>query len=159
MITLYKFNFYKNTYFSYTKKKKKNQINFLIQKKKNENKVNKKIGIYLYNTLNNFYILCIDLANIRKRVLAFVSGGMVNSYKRFNRKKYYTVELCTRKISFFLKQKKIFKVALILKSFFRKKFLRTVLKGLKYHKIFLNKIYDRRSIPHNGCLKPKKRRI
>ncbi len=149
-----------NFYTKFTKKKNKKIKKYFLSKKFiKSNKIKKKIGIYLYNTLNNFYIICIDLANIRKRVLAFVSGGMVNSYKRFNRKKYYTVELCTRKIGFFLKQKKIFKVALILKSFFRKKFLRTILKGLKYHKIYLNRIYDRRTIAHNGCLKSKKRRI
>ena len=122
-------------------------------------KINKKIGVCLYTTLNNFYIIVIDYSIKSRPILSFVSGGMINSHKRFNRKRYHTVELCTRKISFFLKKHNLKIVSLFLYSFFRRKFLRVFLRGLKYHQVFLRRIYDFRRIPHNGCLGPKVRRI
>jgi len=113
----------------------------------------------LYTTLNNFYILVIDYSIKSRPILAFVSGGMINSHKRFNRKRYHTVELCTRKISFYLKKKNFRIVSLFIYSFFRRKFLRVFLRGLKYHRVYLRRIYDFRRVAHNGCVLPKVRRI
>jgi hypothetical protein len=84
---------------------------------------------------------------------------MINSLKRFNRKRYYTIELCTRKISYYLKKHKLVIVSLFIYSFFRRKFLRVFLRGLKYHQVYLRRIYDFRRIAHNGCVLPKIRRI
>lgn len=128
-------------------------------KNKKPKKSKKKVGLYIITTLNNFYLVCVDLASAQKRVLTFMSGGLIKSYGRFNRKKYRTVEMAARRISFFLKQHKIKTVVLVLRSHFRKKFLRSICEGLRYHKIFFNEFYDRRRLAHNGCLKPKKRRL
>ena len=138
--------------------KKKVNLHTRKYNKKNLN-YKKNVGLYIFNTLNNFYLVCVDLATPEKRVLTFISGGMVNSHKRFNRKRYYTVELCSRKISFFLKKHKIKRVSLILRSYFRKRFLKSICLGLSYHKVFFNKVYDWRRIAHNGCLKSKVRRL
>lgn len=141
-------------YWKYT-----NKIYKAVVKKYKQLKIKPKIGICLYTTLNNFYILVIDYSIKSRPILAFVSGGMINSHKRFNRKRYHTVELCTRKISFYLKKKKLRIVSLFIYSFFRRKFLRVFLRGLKYHRVYLRRIYDFRRVAHNGCVLPKVRRI
>lgn len=136
-----------------------NKIYKAVVRKYKNLKIKPKIGVCLYTTLNNFYILVIDYSIKSRPILAFVSGGMINSHKRFNRKRYHTVELCTRKISFYLKKKKLRIVSLFIYSFFRRKFLRVFLRGLKYHRVYLRRIYDFRRIAHNGCVLPKVRRI
>jgi hypothetical protein len=146
---------YKFDFFQWLRRRKFS----IILKKYNKLIRKRKIGVCLYTTLNNFYILVIDY-NIKSRpILAFVSGGMINSHKRFNRKRYHTVELCTRKISFYLKKKNIRIVSLFIYSFFRRKFLRVFLRGLKYHRVYLRRIYDFRRVAHNGCVLTKVRRI
>lgn len=122
-------------------------------------KLKRKIGVCLYNTLNNFYILVIDYSIKSRPILAFVSGGMINSHKRFNRKRYHTVELCSRKISYYLKKRGFRLVSLFIYSFFRRKFIRIFLRAMRYHWIYLRRIYDFRRKAHNGCVLRKVRRL
>lgn len=161
------------------------------------NLVRPTIGLCIYRTVNNFYLICLDFTGLKKKILYFISGGiLLHTKQRNNRTNFYTVQLCSRKVSYFIKKKKqqiskLFLINtnnlnfqksstqniknkfryfsqsskkdlnlfLILFSFIHKSFLKSVLKGLKFHKVFFTKIYDRRRLAHNGCLSSKIRRI
>jgi len=134
----------------------KHVISYKKFTKKNKRKTNI-IGIYLYNTFNNYYIVCFD--PISRKILSFISCGMVYSLKRYNRKNKYTLELCGRRIALLLKNNNYKFAFLVLKSYFRKKFLKSTIKGLRFYRLRIRTIYDHRILPHNGCLKRKARRL
>jgi ribosomal protein S11 len=144
-------NFYKerlNAFFKILDKRRRNSLS---------QKASTNVGIYIYNTFNNFYIVCFDI--YENRVLSFISCGMVDSLKRYNRKNRYTLELCGRRLALFLLENKKYLAFIVLKSFFFKKLLKSTVKGLLYYNLRITKFYNHRLRAHNGALKRKARRL
>jgi len=160
--TVFNYNSSSYTFNLKDNKKNKSKIKYFSSYKNSIKKQAKKrksniIGIYLYNTFNNYYIVCFN--PISRKILSFISCGMVYSLKRYNRKNKYTLELCGRRIALLLKNNNYKFAFLVLKSYFRKKFLKSTIKGLRFYRLRIRTVYDHRILPHNGCLKRKARRL
>jgi len=139
-----------------------NDISSFLMSYKNINKERPKktknhLFVYIFNTFNNFYVICFNKKT--NKVLTFISSGMINSLQRYNRKNKYTLELCGRRVALYLKLNKIRQINLIIKSYFRKKLLKSTVKGLLFYKLQIECIFDHRLKAHNGCLHRKPRRL
>jgi small subunit ribosomal protein S11 len=121
-------------------------------------KVSKITRVYIISTYRN---IIITISDSQGHVLHRVSAGSTKgaSFKKAVRKKPFPATSAGKEVAAWLKNHKLRKLIVFLKGVGRGKSRKYVLKALEKQKLIIYGITDLTSIPHNGCKKPKKRRL
>ena len=127
------------------KRKKQLENSYLAQEKNHI--------VHIQSTLNNTIL---TLTEPTGKTLFWASAGSAG-FKNSRKSTSYAAQAAAEKLAQFCQTKNIKKINVKLKGLGYGK--EASLKGLQFNGIFIHKIEDVNTIPHNGCRLPKKRRM
>lgn len=118
----------------------------------------KSAKVYIVSTYRN---MIVTITTSSGKVLHRVSSGSAKgaAFKKSLRKKPYPATSVGKEAALWLKKNKVRKVIIFMKGVGRGKNRRFVLKSLEKKRILILAIKELTAIPHNGCRRPKKRRL
>lgn len=121
-------------------------------------KHSKLVKVYIVSTYRN---VIVTITTSTGKVLHRVSAGSAKgaTFKKSLRKKPYPATSAGKEVASWLKKNKVRKIIIFMKGVGRGKNRRFVLKSLERQRILILAIKDMTALPHNGCRKPKKRRL